>query len=64
VWVTIVLPLTTRVVVVVVTPEALVVATEWPTAGPLDAAVPAVPVVPAVPTEPVPPDAGAVAGTA
>ena len=48
---TTVLPLTVRVVVVTVTPEAVVVATEWVTCGPAAAEVPVVPaaVPPATP---------------
>jgi hypothetical protein len=54
--VTTVLPLTVRVVVVMVTPEAVVVATEWVTRGPAAAGVPAVPAA-------VPPPAAAAAVT-
>ena len=50
---TTVLPLTVRVVVVTVTPEAVVVATEWVTRGPAAAGVPVVPA--AVPAAVAPP---------
>jgi hypothetical protein len=49
--VTTVLPLTVRVVVVTVTPEALVVATEWVACGPVAPGVPEVAPIPA--TDPV-----------
>ena len=61
---TTVLPFTTWVVVVVVTPDALVVATEWATRGPFTPFVTVVGLVPVEPDTEVDGAVGAVTGTA